>query len=57
MPLKGKIPSMRIGRVWRFDKGVIDNWIGTGQIEPDTVENPKKKSVRKKPDKKKSGIK
>ena len=24
---EGKIPSIRIGRVWRFDKDVIDEWI------------------------------
>ena len=24
---EGKIPSIRIGRVWRFDKEVIDKWI------------------------------
>ena len=26
----GKIPSVRIGRVWRFDKEVIDEWIARG---------------------------
>jgi excisionase family DNA binding protein len=24
---EGKIPSIRIGRVWRFDRDVIDEWI------------------------------
>jgi excisionase family DNA binding protein len=24
---EGKIPSIRIGNVWRFDKGIIDDWI------------------------------
>ncbi|MBN1276932.1 MAG: helix-turn-helix domain-containing protein [Deltaproteobacteria bacterium] len=24
---EGKIPAIRIGRVWRFDKDVIDEWI------------------------------
>jgi excisionase family DNA binding protein len=28
---EGKIPSIRIGRVWRFDKEVIDEWIARGQ--------------------------
>ncbi|MBK5100647.1 MAG: helix-turn-helix domain-containing protein [Desulfobacteraceae bacterium] len=28
---EGKIPSVRIGRVWRFDKDVIDAWIAKGQ--------------------------
>jgi excisionase family DNA binding protein len=27
---EGKIPSIRIGRVWRFDKDVIDEWIAKG---------------------------
>jgi excisionase family DNA binding protein len=28
---EGRIPSIKIGRVWRFDKGVIDKWIAKGQ--------------------------
>ena len=28
---EGKIPSIRIGRVWRFDKEAIDKWISGGQ--------------------------
>jgi excisionase family DNA binding protein len=27
---EGKIPAFRIGRVWRFDKEVIDEWIAGG---------------------------
>jgi PTS system nitrogen regulatory IIA component len=27
---EGKIPSIRIGSVWRFDKEVIDEWIARG---------------------------
>jgi len=27
---EGKIPSVRIGSRWRFDKEVIDNWIAKG---------------------------
>ena len=27
---EGKIPAIRIGRVWRFDKDAIDKWIGEG---------------------------
>ena len=27
---EGKIPAIRIGRVWRFDKDVIDQWIARG---------------------------
>ena len=26
----GKIPAIRIGRVWRFDKDAIDRWIAEG---------------------------
>ena len=28
---KGKIPGIRIGSVWRFDKEGIDKWISEGQ--------------------------
>jgi len=28
---EGKIPAIRIGRVWRFDKEAIDRWISEGQ--------------------------
>jgi excisionase family DNA binding protein len=27
----GKIPAIRIGRVWRFDKEAIDKWISNNQ--------------------------
>jgi excisionase family DNA binding protein len=27
---EGKIPAIRIGRVWRFDKEAIDRWIAEG---------------------------
>ena len=27
---EGKIPAIQIGRVWRFDKEVIDAWIARG---------------------------
>ena len=27
----GEIPAIRIGRVWRFDKEAIDEWIIRGQ--------------------------
>jgi len=28
---EGKIPAIRIGRVWRFDKDAIDRWISGEQ--------------------------
>ena len=30
--VQGRIPSIRIGRVWRFDKDAIDKWIGEGTV-------------------------
>jgi excisionase family DNA binding protein len=27
---EGKIPGIRIGGVWRFDKDAVDKWIGEG---------------------------
>ena len=27
---EGKMPAVRIGRVWRFDKEAIDKWISEG---------------------------
>ena len=27
---EGKIPAIQIGRVWRFDKDIIDEWIAEG---------------------------
>ena len=30
---EGKIPAIRIGHLWRFDKAVIDDWIRTSQNE------------------------
>jgi excisionase family DNA binding protein len=24
---QGKIPALRVGRVWRFDKQAIDTWV------------------------------
>jgi len=34
---EGRIPAIRIGRVWRFDKEIIDRWIGEGQKKPQKV--------------------
>jgi len=27
---EGKIPAKRIGRVWRFDRAIIDEWMARG---------------------------
>jgi excisionase family DNA binding protein len=49
---EGRIPAIRIGRVWRFDKDVIDEWIAKGQSTPEVVQETPKKSIEKKPGKK-----
>jgi excisionase family DNA binding protein len=28
---EAKIPAVRVGKVWRFDKEAIDKWISKGQ--------------------------
>ena len=30
---EGKIPAIRVGRLWRFDKEVIDRWLAGKQPE------------------------
>ena len=39
---EGKIPAIRIGRVWRFDKDIIDKWIAKGQNVPTAGKSAKK---------------
>jgi excisionase family DNA binding protein len=42
---EGKIPAIRIGRVWRFDKDAIDRWIG-GQTGTPVIKVESKESAR-----------
>jgi len=49
---EGRIPAIRIGRVWRFDKDVIDEWIASGQSTPEITKDTPKKAVQRKPGKK-----
>ena len=51
---EGKIPAIRIGGVWRFDKNIIDGWIRGGQDGPEADERTQRQGVRKKPGMKKS---
>ena len=50
---EGQIPAMRVGRVWRFDKDVIDDWIRTGQNETKAEGRSKKKGGKEESRKKK----
>ena len=46
---EGKIPAIRIGRIWRFDKETIDEWINDSQKKLQTVRKAtvQKKAVKK----------
>ena len=44
---EGNIPAFRVGRVWRFDKEVIDKWISEGQKKPQRVKKSKAKATPK----------
>ena len=44
---EGKIPAIRIGRVWRFDKQIIDKWINEGQEKPQKVKKSEMKAAPK----------
>ena len=44
---EGKIPSVRIGSRWRFDKEVIDRWIAEGQNKPPVDKKSKTKAISK----------
>ena len=58
---EGKIPAVRIGRVWRFDKNTVDQWIAKGQKADQPVKSSNTKSTpktaKKKTIKKKRSIK
>jgi len=42
----GVIPAIRIGRAWRFDKDVIDDWMSTGVNAVATNRRPMKKDIK-----------
>jgi len=44
---EGKIPAVRIGGVWRFDKEAIDKWISEGHKKPQKVKKSKAKAASK----------
>ena len=56
---EGKIPAVRVGRAWRFDKEAIDKWISEGAKKPRKIKKSKAKAAskaekRKSPKKRKS---
>ena len=45
----GKLPAIRVGRLWRFDKAAIDKWIKAGgESAPKTRKKPKRKTTKHK---------
>jgi len=44
---EGIIPAFRVGRVWRFDKEIIDKWISEEQKNPQIVKKSKVKAAPK----------
>ena len=49
---QGEIPGVQIGRVWRFDKDVIDRWINGVQKQTHTKNNKVRGNDLKRPGKK-----
>ena len=43
----GKMPGVRVGRVWRFDKEAIDKWFSEGHKKPQKVKKSKAKAGSK----------
>ena len=44
---EGKIPAIRIGKVWRFDKDAIDSWIREERIKMKAQQKSKRKGWQK----------
>jgi excisionase family DNA binding protein len=42
---QGKMPAVRIGGVWRFDKNAIDVWMGWDQRKTSAKRNRKRKCL------------
>ena len=42
---RGKIPAVRIGKSWRFDKDAIDKWIGGNQNKAGGHEDTRRANI------------
>ena len=51
---EGKIPAIRIGKVWRFDKEAIDKWIAGGKIDKQIDAGSQRKRTKEQSGKMKS---
>ena len=51
---EGKIPAIRVGRVWRFDKEVIDRWLAGDQKQPEASDPIQRTIIQKKSGNKKA---
>ena len=54
---EGRIPAIRIGKVWRFDKDVIDMWIARDQNNQKSKKGTNSTKDQKQPKKKRTGKK
>ena len=44
---EGKIPATRIGRVWRFDKELVDRWIALAQNNSERDKDIQRRVIKK----------
>jgi len=44
---EGKVPAVRVGKVWRFDKEAIDKWISEGHKKPQKAKESRTKAASK----------
>ena len=51
---EGKIPAIRVGRLWRFDKEVIDRWLAGDQKHPEASDPIQRRIIQKKSGNKKA---
>jgi excisionase family DNA binding protein len=47
---QGKIPAVRIGKVWHFDKNALDEWLGGDQKKTGGHEDTRRASIFMEPE-------